>query len=104
MKYTRNGTNDAASRACETEPKPRVRMSSQLVLERGSGLICPAGSVEPSDSARCRTWVISWRMVCVYLDKSWKKIMAWFEDKYTRPVIMVKSKITATAAAKPRGR
>ncbi len=41
MKYTRNGTNDAASRACETDPKPRVRMSSQLVLERGSAFDLP---------------------------------------------------------------
>ena len=36
-----------------------------MVLERGSALICPAGSVELSDSARSRTWVISWRMVSV---------------------------------------
>ena len=35
MKYTRKGTNEAASKACEKEPKPRVRRSARLVLGWG---------------------------------------------------------------------
>ncbi len=56
MKYTRKGTKEAASKACETDPKPRVRRSSQLV----PGLVfaafaAPPDSVPPNDSACCRT-------------------------------------------------
>ena len=81
MKYTRKGTKETASKACETDPKPRVSRSSQLVPGRGSaGFVGPSGSVSPSDSARSRTCEISCRMVRVYLERSCTKIRAWFEE------------------------
>ncbi len=77
MKYTRKGTNEAANKACEREPKPRVRRSAKLVLERESVLFAlPSGSSVPRFSARCQTCDVSCRILCVYLDKSWTKMMA----------------------------
>src|SRR6266849_4322355 len=105
MKYTRKGTNEAASKACETEPKPRVRRSAQLVPERESaGFACPAASVVPRFSACCQTWEICCRILCVYLERSCAKTMAWFEEENTSPVIKASCRNTAAAAATPRGR